>query len=172
MWCGRNMIADYRNIGLILINILDEWYLNEMMYTVESKYAAEWKARFKRKVKQSLGIDRFCEKLDLLTVALFKMHLFWDLTLCWLVVTVVSEGLADSIFKITCQKKRVFKTRYSFHYLLNHLRDIWGRYLWISFFLSLVILLLVFKRNSPSTRLFFFFVILFPSIAMKVPLII
>jgi len=152
-WCGRNMIISYRNISLILINLLDKWYLNQMMYTVESKNAAEWKARFKRKVTQSRRIDGLSEKLDLLTVALVKMHLFWDLTLCWLVVSVVSERLANSIFRVTCQKKRVFKTRYSFRYLFKHLRDIWGRFLWISFFLSLVILLLVFKRNRPSAHL-------------------
>jgi hypothetical protein len=81
------------------------------------------------------------------------MHLYWDLKLCWLVITVVSEGLADSIFRIKCQKKWVSKTRYSFRYLLKHLRDIWDRFLWISLFLPLVNLLLVFKRNSPSTLL-------------------
>ena len=152
-WCGRNMIVDYRNIGFILINLLDKWHLNQMMYTLESKNAAEWKALFKREVTQSLGINGLCEKLDLLTVALVNVHLFWGLTLCWLVVTVVSEGMADSIFRITGQKKWVFKTHYSFRYLLKRLRDIGGRFLRISFFLSLVILLLVFKRNSPSTLL-------------------
>ena len=35
------MIVDYRIIGLILIHLLDKWYLNQMMYTVESKNAAE-----------------------------------------------------------------------------------------------------------------------------------
>jgi len=154
-WCGRNIIVDYRNIrvGLILIKLLDKWYLKQIMCTVESKNAAEWKARFKRKVTQNLGIDGLCEKLDLLKVALVKMHLYWDLTLYWLVVSVVSEGLADSIFRITCQKKWVSKTRYRFRYLLKHLRDIWARFLWISLFLALVNLLLVFKRNSPSTLL-------------------
>jgi len=49
------MIVDYRNMGLILINLLDKWYLIQMMYTVESKNAAERKARFKRKVTQEPG---------------------------------------------------------------------------------------------------------------------
>ena len=32
---------DSRNIGLILINLLDKWYLNKIMYTVESKNASQ-----------------------------------------------------------------------------------------------------------------------------------
>jgi len=66
------MIVDYRNIDLILINLLDECYLNQMIYTVESKNAAELKARFKRKVTQSREIDGLSEKLYLLTVALVR----------------------------------------------------------------------------------------------------
>jgi len=40
------------------------------------------KHALKEKLHKSLGIDGSSEKLELLTVALVKMHLFWDLTLC------------------------------------------------------------------------------------------